>query len=68
MVRVKCPIPACEFETDDLDAAIVAALISTHAKVHDTAVTRGVDIFPFQMERLRRCDKNQRQRTHNSTA
>ena len=39
MVKVKCPIPACEFETDDLDAAIVAALISTHAKVHDTVVT-----------------------------
>ena len=39
MVRVKCPIPACEFETDDLDAATVAALISTHAKVHDTVVT-----------------------------
>ena len=48
MVRVKCPIPACEFETDDLDAAIVAALISTHAKVHDTSVT------PAKAEKVKR--------------
>ena len=48
MVRVKCPIPACEFKTDDLDAAIVAALISTHAKVHDTAVT------PAKAEKVKR--------------
>ena len=48
MVGVKCPIPACEFETDDLDAAIVAALISTHAKVHDTSVT------PAKAEKVKR--------------
>ena len=48
MVRVKCPIPAYEFETDDLDAAIVAALISTHAKVYDTSVT------PAKAEKVKR--------------
>ena len=37
MPKVKCPIPACVFETDDLDAAIVAALLTTHALVHNAA-------------------------------
>jgi len=36
MPKVKCPIVDCQFETDDLDPAIVAALITTHAMVHNT--------------------------------
>ena len=36
MPVVQCPIPTCEFETADLDAAIVAALLTTHALVHTT--------------------------------
>ena len=39
MPTVECPIPGCEYETGDFDAAIVAALINTHAKVHDTHQT-----------------------------
>ena len=35
MPKVKCPIPACTFETEHLDPATVAALITTHAKVHE---------------------------------
>ena len=31
------PIPACAFETDELDAVIVAALLTTHALVHNGA-------------------------------
>ena len=39
MPKVKCPIPDCAFETEDLDAAIVAALLTTHALVHNTAAS-----------------------------
>ena len=39
MPTVECPILGCEYETGDFDAAIVAALINTHAKVHDTHQT-----------------------------
>ena len=35
MPKVKCPIPACTFETEHLDPATLAALITTHAKVHE---------------------------------
>ena len=34
MSAVACPIPDCEYVTDDLDAAIVAALITAHATTH----------------------------------
>lgn len=36
MPQVKCPIPGCDYETPDLDAVIVAALITTHATTHPT--------------------------------
>ena len=39
MPKFKCPIPACTFETDDLDPVIMAALVTAHAKVHDTTMT-----------------------------
>ena len=35
MLKVKCLIPACTFETDDLNPVMVAALITTHTKVHE---------------------------------
>ena len=34
MVIVACPIPGCVYQTDDLDAAIVAALLTTHSQTH----------------------------------
>ena len=34
MPSVRCPIPDCDYVTDDLDAAIVAALITAHSAVH----------------------------------
>ena len=36
MPVIKCPIPDCDFETDDVDAVIVAALLTTHATTHST--------------------------------
>ena len=36
MPVVKCPIPGCEYVTGDLDAVIVAALITTHCTTHAT--------------------------------
>jgi len=38
MPQVKCPFPLYDYETDDLDAAIVAALITTHSIIHNIAV------------------------------
>ena len=37
MPTVKCPITACTFDTDELDAVIVAVLLTTHAVVHNAA-------------------------------
>ena len=34
MPAVACPFTGCEFITDDLDAAIVAALITAHSMTH----------------------------------
>ncbi|XP_053372940.1 uncharacterized protein LOC128546448 [Mercenaria mercenaria] len=34
MPVVHCPIPGCEYVTDDLEAAIVAALITAHSMAH----------------------------------
>jgi hypothetical protein len=48
MPKVKCPIPGCDFETDNLDAVIVAALITTHTKVHDAPMT------PAKAEKVKR--------------
>ena len=38
MPAVGCPIPGCEYVTDDLDAAIVAALITAHSATHAQGV------------------------------
>lgn len=38
MPKVKCPISACEYEIDDLDTMIGAALITTHSMIHNTAM------------------------------
>ncbi|VDI02176.1 Hypothetical predicted protein [Mytilus galloprovincialis] len=37
MPVVKCPVPDCQYETDDLDAVMVSALLKTHATVHSAA-------------------------------
>ena len=34
MPAVQCSIPGCDYVTDDLDAAIVAALITAHCTTH----------------------------------
>ena len=45
MPAVQCPIPECTYITEDLDAAIVAALLTTHSLVHaqDPRTTARVD-------------------------
>ena len=48
MPKVKCPYLSCDYETDDLDAAIVAALITTHSIVHSNAST------PAKVEKVKR--------------
>lgn len=34
MPVIKCPVPNCEYETEDLDAVVVAALLTAHTTIH----------------------------------
>ena len=43
MPAVPCPIPGCDYETADLDAAIVAALITAHSAFHTQGQTAKVE-------------------------
>lgn len=43
MPKVKYPIPACEYNTDDLDAMIVAVLITMHLMIHNAAIPAKVE-------------------------
>ncbi|XP_062586740.1 uncharacterized protein LOC134248350 [Saccostrea cucullata] len=36
MPKIKCPIPDCEYETADLEAAIVASLLTVHSTIHSS--------------------------------
>ena len=36
MPVVKCPVPGCDYVTDDLDSSIVAALINAHSTTHQS--------------------------------
>lgn len=36
MPKIKCPILDCEYETADLDAAIVASLLTVHNTIHSS--------------------------------
>ncbi|KAK3715191.1 hypothetical protein RRG08_040040 [Elysia crispata] len=44
MPAVACPIPGCEYVTDDLDAAIVAALILAHTTTHTPGATAAAKV------------------------
>ena len=48
MVKVKCPIPPCDYETDDLDPAVVAALITAHSELHKN------NNVPAKVEKVKR--------------
>ncbi|CAG2254453.1 unnamed protein product [Mytilus edulis] len=52
MPAVKCPVPDCQYETDDLDAVVVAALLTTHATVHSAAAGA---IVSAKVEKLLEC-------------
>ena len=43
MPVVKCLVPSCQYQTDDLDAAIVAALLKAHCVTHSTPAVAKVD-------------------------
>ena len=43
MVNVECPIAGCDYETGDLDAAIVAALLTTHGHTHAAGAAAKVE-------------------------
>jgi len=52
MPAVGCPIQSCDYVTPDLDASIVAALLTTHATVHTT--TPHHQAGAAKVERVRR--------------
>lgn len=37
MPKIKCPIESCDYETPDVDPVVAAALITTHATVHQAS-------------------------------
>ena len=43
MPVVKCPVPSCQYQTDDLDAVIVAALLNAHCITHSAPSVAKVD-------------------------
>ena len=44
MPAVPCPISGCDYKTADLDAAIVAALITAHSAFHTQGQTAKVEM------------------------
>ena len=48
MPAVACLIPDCEYVTDDLDAAIVAVLITAHATTHTSGATSAAKVDKSQ--------------------
>lgn len=36
MVKVTCPLPDCDFETEDLDATVVVVVLQIHASTHQS--------------------------------
>ena len=53
MPVVQCPVPTCDYETADLDAVIVAALLTTHATVHNAAPPSATQSY-HKVEKVRR--------------
>ncbi|XP_057308892.1 uncharacterized protein LOC130647152 [Hydractinia symbiolongicarpus] len=52
MPSVSCPVPGCTYTTPDLDAVIIAALLTTHATTHSNQPT---SVSPTaKIERVRR--------------
>ena len=43
MPVVKCPVPSCQYQTDDLDAVIIAALLNAHCITHSAPSVAKVD-------------------------
>ena len=37
MPEIACPVPGCDYITPDVDAVIVAALLTTHGSTHPRA-------------------------------
>ena len=52
MPEVACPIPGCEYKTPDLEAAIVAALITAHSATHPPVAA--APVASAKIERVRR--------------
>lgn len=50
MPVVQCPVPDCEYETDDFDTVLVAALLNKHAIVHSAVA----GIVTAKVEKVKR--------------
>ncbi|XP_064090010.1 interferon-induced very large GTPase 1-like isoform X1 [Macrobrachium nipponense] len=44
MPSIKCPVPGCGYVTEDLDVAVVAALLTLHNNVHSSPSTAKVEV------------------------
>ena len=54
MPVVNCPIAECTYATDDVDAIIVAALLTTHAMSHTIAPSVPGDNNTVRVEKVKR--------------
>ena len=54
MPSVDCPIAGCTYTTPDLDAAIVAALLTTHGTTHTTPRPRPSADASVKVEKVKR--------------
>ena len=54
MPIVNCPIAECTYAADDLDAIIVADLITTHAMSHTIALSVPGDNNTIRVEKVKR--------------
>ena len=41
MPIVRCPVPSCDYRTDDVEAVIVAALLNAHSITHSADTSAG---------------------------
>ena len=54
MPVVQCPVPDCGYTTADLDAVLVAALLTTHATIHTANAGSNVSNVSAKVEKVKR--------------
>lgn len=59
MPIVNCPYPGCDFQTEDLDAVIVAALLTTHSMIHTPTAAASAKVERVKRPSIRSASTNE---------